>query len=520
MLRRLAIALFRTLVAPAGWSFARSLADPARAQASLRAALARGLARTEYGRHLGVAGPADFAARVPVVDGDGLAPWLERQRRDEGRVLVPDPVLVYEKTSGSTGAAKLIPYTAGLKRSFSRMFAIWAGDLLAHAPAAGIRRFRTGRTYFCISPMLGGERATGKGVPVGLKDDSEYLDGPVRALLAPFLVMPRGLAELGDPRVFKRELALALAAAADLEVVSVWSPSFLAVVLDFLEAERRKLLPELVKRMDATRLAALMADPIDWGAVWPELKLVSCWDRAHSAPLAEALRARLPGIYVQGKGLLATEAPVTVPLVGAPGPVPLVDEVLIELEEAPGGRLVGLLDGVPGREYLLVLSTRGGLCRYRLGDRVTVGPRFGAVPTLDLVGRTEAVVDLVGEKLSEGFVAGVLGGLGMPGSTARVLVALRRPADHYVLLLDRLESGAEGLAARLDEALGDSVRYRQARLLGQLAPARVVVRPDAQDLLAAARTRTGQVWGAQKPELLARRPADPELAAALAPPRG
>src|SRR5690606_32943905 len=101
--------------------------------------------------------------------------------------------------------------------------------------------------------------------------------------------------------------------------------------------------------------------------LWPNLKLVSCWTSAASARVARALAERLPQALVQGKGLLATEAPMTLPLLGVGGFVPMIDEVFFELEDERGG--VRLLhEAVDGEAYGVVLTQRGGLVRYRIGD--------------------------------------------------------------------------------------------------------------------------------------------------------
>ncbi|HXG65451.1 MAG TPA: GH3 auxin-responsive promoter family protein, partial [Blastocatellia bacterium] len=117
--------------------FREQLRRPQETQQRLLGKLLSNLCETEYGRSLAVkASDAydDFAARVPVVTYDDLSPWIERQKREEGRALTSEPVLFYEKTSGSSGPAKYIPYTAGLKASFNRMFFVWLGDLLENGP--------------------------------------------------------------------------------------------------------------------------------------------------------------------------------------------------------------------------------------------------------------------------------------------------------------------------------------------------------------------------------------------------
>ncbi len=504
---RAIVKAFGAALSPAARRFERALAAPAAAQLRVRDQIAAQLAQSEYGRWLGVWGPADFERRVPVVDHDDIGGWLARQREHEARVVTPDPVLCYEKTSGSSGPAKYIPYTAALRRSFSHAFAVWAHDLIARGP-----RFTTGRIYFSLSPSFAHEAETTRGVPVGMADDRDYLDGWLRRALAPFWV-GLGLDRERDPERFKRRTAMALLACADLEVISVWNPTFLLVHLELI-AERRDLFAAGA-RLSGERLRALMADPIDWTRVWPKLALVSCWTSAAAARPAERVRALFPGVLVQGKGLLATEAPVTIPYTPAGGYVPLVDEVYLELEK--DGELAPLAAARAGERYGIVVSQKGGLVRYRLGDVVEVTERYGAVPCLELVGRSGGVSDLCGEKLSEAFVAGALGALELSGSGFATLVPVREDGgDRYVLAIDRSPRPAGELASELDRALGRAHHYAQARALGQLGAPVVWVSPAAPEVIARFHMRRGMKWGDIKATALTAAPADAELAREIA----
>src|SRR5205823_5797707 len=181
-------------------------------------------ARTEYGRQYAITGREsyrEFRERVPIVDYDDLAPWIERQASRGGPVVTPEPPLVYEQTSGSSGRQKLIPYTRSLLASFNACFVIWAYDLLARGP-----RFETGRLFLSASPAFRQERATPSGVPLGFDDDSQYLSPTIRRLLGPGFVAPPGLKAVTDPTAYRLALATALVAEARLEIISVWSPSF------------------------------------------------------------------------------------------------------------------------------------------------------------------------------------------------------------------------------------------------------------------------------------------------------
>ncbi len=471
---RSAVHLFRLLSSPAARSFARALRDPERATARLKARLAAGVARTQRGAELGVRSAADWE-RLPLVNWEELEPWISRQSASSENLLLPDPAVRYEKTSGSTGRAKLVPHTRPLLNSFTRMFLIWAHDLVSHGPS-----FRTGRVYFSVSPRFDELGRTASGTPIGTADDRDYLTGWSSRLFRPFWVQP-SIGQIRDPDRWRRALAEALADETRLEVISVWNPSFLLTLLDTMQE-------------------------LGVDAHWPELKLVSCWDAGHAAPLARQLRRRLPGVLVQGKGLLATEAPITVPLHGV-GAVPLIDQTLIELEDDRGNlHPVHQVDS--GQEYGVVISQQAGLVRYRIGDRVRVSGWYGRVPLLEFVGRGDQVVDLVGEKLNRRFVEGVLDDLAGTIGT-RTLVPVRDP-DGYVLLADGAVSAHD-----LEAALLEAHHYAVARALRQLAAVRVVHRADAAELLLRQAERRGQARGGSKPTALLPVPADAELRAAL-----
>lgn len=537
---QLVIRLFGWFLRAEAQRFRRALETPQVAQQKVQAKIFRSLVASDYGKALEVRSLADWQ-KIPIVDYADLEPWIERQKQTTTPLLTPEPVLFYERTSGSRGAAKWIPYTRSLRRSFSHLFAIWAQDLIQHGPA-----FTTGKVYFCISPQLTPPPTTA-GVPVGLTDDSEYLDGWMQRVLRPFLVAPAGLNRVRDSEIFKRQLCLALLQTEKLEIISIWSPSFLTVLLDYIHQNHQLLCEQLRDRISPQRLQ-LIADPAtQWIDIWPHLKLISCWDSVYAADQAQALRSRFPGVMVQGKGLLATEAPITVPLLSAQGCVPLLDEVFfefidlqpsfsepttLETTDSPLNltRLENFDSGFPhnwgargaktgvtekihllheleiGQEYALIVSQKGGLYRYRIGDRVRVTHNYLNTPCLEFIGRDQSTSDLVGEKLHAAFVAQVLDNLELGGSTFRSLVPVTEPYPHYLLLLDRLNCPEDAIAVQLDTALCESPHYHQARLLGQLAPAEVLISPTIQEWVTQQQIQAGKKWGDIKYEILAMQP--------------
>ena len=494
-------ALLRTIpvaLAPAARRLESALANPDEAQDRLRDALGRRLARTRYGQHVGVYSARDFH-KAPLATYEDLQPWLDEQRRCENNAITTETVRFYERTSGSSGAAKYIPYTRSLRRAFSDMFAAWAFDVLTRGP-----RLRSGKLYMSVSPSIGQAEQTEQGRAVGLDNDADYLDGWLQKMLSPFLVQLPSTERFSSAIAFKDALALTLLKAPSLEVFSVWSPSFLDVIFDHIGQNRGHLAAQLPPE----RAKLIDSEVISWAALWPQLRLISCWDQGAAAPLADRLRGRFPGALVQGKGLLATEAPVTVPWTPAGGCVPLVAHTLIELIDHSGD-IRPLTAAKRGETYELALSTLGGLCRYRIGDQVTVTHHYGPTPCLRFVGRTGGVSDLVGEKLSESLVSAVLR-RHLPNPDGMItLVPLAGPPAGYVLLSDGPLPG--GAVKRIEADLAEAYHYGLARGLGQLAPLRAAVDAAAGQWIAEREMRRGMKWGDIKPRTVQPRAADTTL---------
>src|SRR5580704_7845901 len=104
-------------------SLRRAQKNPAVAQAALLDRLLRANASSAYGQKFGfgrLRTAREFQSAVPIVGYEEIRPWVERIKAGEQAVLTEEPVLMLEKTSGSSSAAKYIPYTASLRREFQR----------------------------------------------------------------------------------------------------------------------------------------------------------------------------------------------------------------------------------------------------------------------------------------------------------------------------------------------------------------------------------------------------------------
>lgn len=362
---RLIIQLFGKLIESASRDFYQALENPKIAQQKVKEEILKSLIKSDYGRYLRVKTIEDWH-RIPIVEYHNIENWIHTQQQDKTSLLTSEKVAFYEKTSGSRGAAKFIPYTNTLRRSFNQMFCIWTHDLIKYGP-----KFTTGKLYFCISPQLAENKPSQKpSACKSLQDNSEYLDSWLKWVISQFLVSPSGLNKISNAEKFKHQLAQSLLTSENLEIISIWSPTFLKVILDYIQKNRKQLALELATKISVKRRLMLLQphlfqqillknhrDKIPWNLLWSELKLISCWDSANAADGADFLRSLFPNVLVQGKGLLATEAPMTIPLIPAKGCVPLLNEVFFEfLDES--AFIYQLHELKQGKTYEIIISQK------------------------------------------------------------------------------------------------------------------------------------------------------------------
>jgi hypothetical protein len=580
----LAVAHLAWIVAslPRWLSFRRAMDS---VEGSQRTALARILRRNSgsaYARRHGFVeamDPDQYRARAPLVRYGDLGREIAAIAAGEAGVLTMEPVDVLEPTGGSTASSKLIPCTMGLREEIQRAVAPWIVDLYVHRPW-----LLTGSSYWSITPA--GAASPGKrerserspepaaeaaptaeaappagaaspGVPIGFLDDAEYFSVVERFLVRSIQCVPPAVARIADVPSFQYATLRFLVADRDLALVSVWSPTFLAVLLACLRIHAADLVRDV--RCGTLGLPAslgpgildalsssLVADPERadelaavferwWGSVpppcrgspfqevWPRLSLISCWTDGASGTYAAELARMFPAAEIQGKGLLATEGVVSIPLTGADGCALAVRSHFLEFLPlgAPEGSATRCAwELVRGERHRVILTTGGGLYRYLLDDVVEVIGGLGGCPLVRFVGRHGNVSDRCGEKLDELHVAGALVRiLARAGVAADVTFAMVAPEEgappRYVLFLE-LESGGREpdlarLALDLDTELAANPQYAYCRRLGQLGAAGVfrIRSPDrAGGALAryqAALTSAGQRLGVVKPAALSSR---------------
>jgi hypothetical protein len=387
---------------PAGARFlsartARRLRDPRRilpAQAKTFARLTDAMARCSFGRSSGIhAGMtySQFQATVPLRAYEQFIEPIERMKRGQGDVLWPGTCSYYAISSGTTaGRTKYLPITRGMLDHFRQ-----AGlDSLLYYTA------RTGRT-----DVFGGkELFLGGSTTLAQIEEAKPLEAWAGDL--------SGITAINLPKWVDHYL---YEPGATVAQIGDWPTKIKAIAERTHNRDIRLVagIPSWVLILAAAvraRAATGSSSPADLRSVWPNLECL-IHGGVPIAPFIDELRAALgPGVnfhevYPASEGFIATQDADAAQGLRLMTDVGLFYEFL-PLDEFDEARLDQIgpkavpLEGVkPDIDYVLLLTTPAGFCRYVLGDVV----RFVStdVPRLVYAGRTRLQLSAFGEHVIE-----------------------------------------------------------------------------------------------------------------------
>jgi hypothetical protein len=471
-------------------------------------------AATNFGRDhhfLQIRSWEEFAEKIPIRPYEDFEPWISQIASGAHNVLTAEPVKLLEPSSGSSGAEKWIPYTRRLQTEFRRAVAVWISSAFLEAPA-----LKAGRAYWSLTPPAQRDRTQESIVPIGFDEDSAYLGGVARHLVNRTLATPPQLRGVADMDTFWRLTLLSLLKCRDLRLISAWHPSFILLLLRYLRSNWSNLLDYLASglrtptiritsdRLRSRELARL--GPDNATAIWPDLAMISCWGDALAANYLPDLRAEFPGVTLQPKGIVATEAVVTLPF-GNQRPLAIRSHFFEFLDEEGNIHPAWSLEN--RCTYTLIVTTGGGLYRYALRDQVEVTGFYQDIPSLRFIGKADNVSDYYGEKLNEAFVADCLEAVFTRFELRPrfAMLALDNPdsSPGYSLYIEPTGELPAQFAAALEEQLRRSHHYDLCIRLGQLQAVRVnKIAGNAYDIYTSALLKRGMRLGDIKPTPLSR----------------
>lgn len=418
---------------------------------------------TEYGKkyHFNeIHDPADFQQKLPLTDYEDYTKAITRLQEKGVNELFSEPILLLEITSGSTAASKYIPYNQSLKSEFQKGIKPWVYNLYT-----SYKGVKWGKSYWSITPATTQRQYTKSGIPIGFEEDSAYFGRLERRLINSVFAVPAHVAKLADMDEFYFETTFHLLSCKHLTLISVWNPTYLLLLLEFMTQHREELTQRIAEK---DRKRAAYVDQVllkhDYTKLWKHLKVISCWCDGNAEVYAKKLERLFPDAMIQPKGLLATEGFVSFPLAHETGARLSVYSHFFEFQSS-GDRQVALAHELEiNQEYQVILTTSGGLYRYQLKDLVRVVDIKNGLPLIKFIGKSDKVSDLFGEKLSEGFVQETLVKLKIQADFWMVAPEI----DHYVLYIQ-----ADSMPVGVDEALRENFHYDYCRKLGQLKPLKI-----------------------------------------------
>ncbi len=478
-------------------AFMRASRAPEEVQRSLLRSIIAANRDTDYGRRHGFSGIRtyeDFRS-VPVCGYEDLEGYISRIRQGGRAVLTAEEVLALVPTSGSSSATKLIPYTPSLLRQFRAALSPWLASLFLHTPA-----LHGGSQYWVTTPHTHPKDSADSKVPVRFMPDAAYLSALQMRCCSRLMCVPHETAAVAGTESFLYLSALFLLRQENLRLISVWHPSVLSILADLIERRFTELtrdlrlgsistsaVPEPASRSLFARYLRPCPGRADYlenidirahgfAGIWPNLKVLSCWADGWSAHSLPALAERFPQAAIQPKGLLATEGVVSIPIGPAGHRVAAVTSHFLEFADTGTGEVQPLWRIEKDRTYSAIMTTGGGLYRYRLHDLVRVTGFFNRLPLLEFTGRDNCLTDLVGEKLHLGHVESVIRQAEKELCT-RFSFAMMAPDETgsgYVFFYSAAtDPDAATLRAAMEQGLMENYHYLHARSLSQLAPLRL-----------------------------------------------
>lgn len=109
------------------------------------------------------------------------------------------------------------------------MFQLWAYDVLNNAPI----KLNSGVIYMSLSPRINDHG--------GLDNDSEYVSPLIRPIMKKFLAVDPSMQRVSTGAEFYHQVARQLLSRKDLEIISVWSPTYFLNLLDYIENHKKEL---------------------------------------------------------------------------------------------------------------------------------------------------------------------------------------------------------------------------------------------------------------------------------------
>jgi hypothetical protein len=365
-----------------------------------------------------------FQKIVPLSQYEDYPKWFKEIQNCDDKILTENKILQFHLTSGTSSSSKYIPFTKELRTEFFAGLAPWLYNLSITFPS-----INKGSQYWIVSPSSDFRRNQKKqigNISVGFDEDLSYFPTSVRILEYCRACLQNRQVPKSNVNEYFYNQALFILAKSDLTLISIWNPSFLILILEEIVRSKVQLINDLrqFSKVSLTKSNKLHLESVlsnlrnvssdikktDWQLFWPQLQVISCWGSGWAKNTFHLLKNLFPNVFIQPKGLLATEGIITFPLqfsqiqtkfdiMQTPLQVLSINSHFFEFIDPDSQQIYLAHELKSGRNYEIVITTSGGLYRYKLGDLVKCTGHFNQCPVIEFISKIDLVSDLCGEKL-------------------------------------------------------------------------------------------------------------------------
>jgi hypothetical protein len=413
--------------------FIAATREPEKAQVNKLLEVVRRNRDTIYGREHdfgSIRSVADYQQRVPIQSYDELAPYIDRVKRGERKILTADDPLMFAVTSGTTGSAKYIPVTPSYLDEYIHGMQIHNYFILEDYPRIGEGKFMTPTSSDV-------EGYVESGLPFGAISGLVTRRQP--EVIRRYFATPYELSKIKDLEA-KYYLGLRLALEARLTISLLPNPSSLLVLAEKLDRYRDDLISDVERgiltdrwpiepdvrralesrispnprRAEELRSIVSQSGRLTPVEVWPSLVLLSCWKGGTMPMYLQKLPRYYGNLPIRDLGYMASEGRCATPIVnsGAAGVLNVTSHFYEFVPEAeiddPNPTALTASQLESNEQYYLVLTTSAGLYRYNLNDLVRVVDFFHDAPVITFVRKGQGISSITGEKLAESQVTAAL----------------------------------------------------------------------------------------------------------------
>ncbi|MBU0895646.1 MAG: GH3 auxin-responsive promoter family protein [Candidatus Omnitrophica bacterium] len=416
-------------LAPVARRFELQTKDPICAQKKILFEYLRRNKNTEYGKKYkfsSIRSIEDFQERVPFSNYENLRLMVERMAAGAKNVLTADRPVFFGRTSGTTGKPKLIPVTRYSRNKKAQLMALWTYYISRDHPGT-----TSGKVFVIIDPEV--KLTTKSGIPCGPENGHAYVNLP--AIIKRGCAIPYEIFEIEGYNA-RYYTILRIAIEHDVTTLATLNPSAIIIlcqkikrwkdrIIDDIEKgtldqnfdipERIRAIAEKRLKPNPTRARELRRILNEKGELlpkdfWPNLKLIECWKGGTMRLYLEGLDRYFGQTPIRDFGCLSTETRSSIPITdeGAGGILAINTnfyEFIPKEDMHKAERRAVLCDRLEkDKEYLLIVTTPGGLYRYDTDDVIRVDGFFNKTPVIEFMQKGLNAISLSGEKVYESHI--------------------------------------------------------------------------------------------------------------------